>query len=135
MGSMESATADWDSEEEWSKQGEEEDVYDPRNPDYILPASKLQVEEINIAMFEQQICRLQTAISHRASEDEELLLEHYRSVLFHLQCSLQAALHRRDQAGTADADPQSDSWFVPYFPSLPGMQYFHSEYGSSSMQV
>mmetsp|Transcript_81334 Transcript_81334/g.157079 ORF Transcript_81334/g.157079 Transcript_81334/m.157079 type:complete len:130 (-) Transcript_81334:502-891(-) len=129
MGSMESATADWDSEEEWSKQGEEEDVYDPRNPDYILPASKLQVEEINIAMFEQQICRLQSAISNREDEDENQLLEHYRIVLFHLQCSLQAALDRRDQA------EKSGSWFVAYFPVLRGMQYFHAEHGSSNMHM
>merc|ERR1719210_204993 len=71
-------------------------------------------------MIEQQICRLQNAISHRECEDEELLLEHYRSVLFHLQCSLQAALLRRDEAGTANADPQGGSCF----PLLRGMRYF-----------
>jgi len=122
MGSTESAAFDSDSEERWSEQGEEEDMYDPRNADYILPASKLQVEEINVAMFEQQICRLQAAICHRESEGEEHLVEHYRTVLFHLQGSLQAALDRREQAGVCgdsdDTDAKGGLWFAAYFPTL-----------------
>jgi len=136
MGSAESAAFDQDSEDCWSEQGDEEDLYDPRNPDYILPASTLQVEEINIAMFEQQICRLQSAISHRENEDDEHLLEHYKTVLFHLQCSLQAALDRR--AGICvdsdDADAKRGFWFAA-FPVLRGMQYFHPEHGRTSMHL
>jgi len=132
--SMESAAFDPDSKERWSEQGEEEDNYDPRNPDYILPASTVQVEEINVAMFEQQICRLQGAISHRENEDEQHLLEHYRRVLFHLQCSLQAALDRRDRTkicGDSDnADAKSGLIVVPVLHSEP---YFHPEHGSNTM--
>jgi len=89
--------------------GEVEDKYDPRNPDYILPASTVQVEEINIAMFEQQICRLQCAISHRENEDEHHVLEHYKRVLFHLHRSLQAALDRRDRSKCAKSGGQENS--------------------------
>merc|ERR1719410_1930158 len=113
---MESAASNPDSQEV------EEDMYDPRNPDYILPASTFQVEEINIAMFEKQIFRLQCAISQQKNENEERLLEHYRIELFHLQCSLRAALDRRDRAAKCgdsdDGNAKRGSWFAVYFPVL-----------------
>jgi len=78
----------------------EDDTYDPRDPAYITPALKEQIEEINIAMLEQQIRRLQHAIFHRADDGERQILEHYKSILFSLQSSLQVALRRKDQAGS-----------------------------------
>jgi len=116
IGSVRSAVSNPNSQEE------EEDTYDPRNPEYILPASTIQVEEINMAMFQHQIFRLQGAISQRKNKDEDHILEHYRKVLFHLQYSLQAVLDRRDRAGMrgdpGDADANRGSSFVADFPVL-----------------
>jgi len=103
MGSMASAVCDPGTQAIDSEQAEDE--YDPRNPVYIMPASKQQIEEINIAVLEKQIHRLQGAISHRLHDDEHIL-EHYQSVLLSLQRSLQAALHRREQE---DASANSGS--------------------------
>lgn len=77
----------------------ENDNYDPRDPAYITPASNEQIEEINIAMLEQQIRCLQHAIFHRENDGERQILGHYKCVLFSLQSSLQIALQHKGQAG------------------------------------
>ena len=72
-----------------------EDNYDPRDLANILPASKVQMEEMNIAMLEQQIRCIQDAISKRENECRHQIIEHYKCELSRLQCSLQAILDHR----------------------------------------
>merc|ERR1719223_1939298 len=78
--------------------GWEDDTYDPRDPANIMPASEEQIEEIQIAMLEQQIRCIQGSIVSRERDSERQILEHYKSVLFSLQCSLQTILDRKDGA-------------------------------------
>lgn len=88
----------------------ENDTYDPRDPANITPASTEQIEEMNVAMLEQQIQCLQHAICHRENDDGGQILEHYKCVSFSLQSSLQVALCRKDQARICcdfEVDPPS----------------------------
>jgi len=66
----------------------DEDDYDPRKPEYVLPATELDVRVAEAALLQQQIESLRTATSRRHVEEvawynyeEDLVVQHYRQVL------------------------------------------------------
>lgn len=75
------------------------DPYDPRNRHYIVPATKEQIEKLNIALLKRQMFHLEAAVVRRGSGTANHITEHYRHVHQDLKRSLEVALGHRHHTG------------------------------------
>lgn len=77
----------------------EDDPYDPRKPEYIIPATADEVLQKTTQMHRDQIARLEAAISKRKSEDRsQQVLQHYQLVLEEdLKCNEGEKKHGKSQ--------------------------------------
>jgi len=61
--------------------GPDDDPYDPRKPEYVLPASQDEVDATNSRLLEQQITKLEASLSKRRDNIAPQVLRHYEHVL------------------------------------------------------
>lgn len=78
------------------------DDYDPRKPEYVRTASPEEVEHTNTKLIEQQIKKLETAITRKkerqdllGKKDKKQVVIHYEHILDEMRSSASLVNHRK----------------------------------------
>jgi hypothetical protein len=97
----------------------DDDPYDPRSPEYIIPASPEEVILEQAALLKQQAACLQASLNRRSRENSESLrvVEHYSQVLADMAADLHAGQLRKPAVVKALPSEPSTSpnlgWSLP----------------------